>query len=165
MTGKFLRRHQISFRLSQQHVKKKKKSYYRKLLEELNFLVGFKFQEANKIACAFESLQCDFWSKKCSGLLMLAWCVYSLPKGKSLIWSCLWFSLRTKRIQFCLGPEQPQRWPAQYPGSSLSSDRPMDSTSCKRKSLCLQGNLEECTRVNLGMCVGEEGCQTIFTPK
>lgn len=35
---------------------KKKKATTENFLEELNFLLGFKFQEVNKIECAFENL-------------------------------------------------------------------------------------------------------------
>lgn len=60
MTGKFLSRNEISFCLDYQCVKKKWATI-EKFLEELNFFLGFKFQEVNKIECAFESLLCDFW--------------------------------------------------------------------------------------------------------
>lgn len=43
------------------NVLKKKWATIEKFLEELNFFLGFKFQEVNKIECAFESLLCDFW--------------------------------------------------------------------------------------------------------
>lgn len=36
--------------------KKKKRAITENFLEELNFLLGFKFQEVNKIECAFENL-------------------------------------------------------------------------------------------------------------